>query len=115
MKIIRFLFVSIITIAITAALNIKISDKIPPLGAFFEPFGGFWQNAIDETKRIEPEIAIGQLNDQVVIQYDKNLIPHITAQNEADLYFARDLLPRGIDSGKWNCKRWLLPEGLVKY
>lgn len=92
MKIIRFLFVSIITIALTVALNIKVSDNIPPLGSFFEPFGGFWQNAIDDTKLIEKEITLNELTDNVKIHYDDNLIPHIIAQNEKDLFFAQGFI-----------------------
>ncbi len=89
MKVIRFLLASIITISVTVGLNVKLFDKIPPLGAFLEPFGGFWQNADNEISALESEIAINGLQLPVTIQYDQNLIPSIHAKNEADLYFAQ--------------------------
>ncbi len=70
------------------ALQTKIGI-LPPLGKFLNPATGFWQNA--ESKNILPDLDIkaGSLQDKITIRYDEQMIPHIFAQNDHDLYFAQ--------------------------
>lgn len=82
-----FILSLLITIALTWALNIKIGD-IPPLGKFFNPFSGFWQNAEDLSESRSRELKIEGLKDKVSIILDENLVPHIFAENDDDLNFA---------------------------
>lgn len=87
MKIAGFVLSLIITVALTVALSIKI-ESIPPLGYFLDPFHGFWQNAESEELLIEPSLPAG-VSQPVTVLYDSLLIPHIFAENEADLYRAQ--------------------------
>ncbi|MCC6460602.1 MAG: hypothetical protein IT260_09050, partial [Saprospiraceae bacterium] len=48
MRLIRFLFALALTVAWIWLLRVplQVGDKtLPPLGDFFNPFSGFWQNA----------------------------------------------------------------------
>ncbi len=63
------------------------TGSLPPLGTFFSPFEGFWQNA-DATDNAEPSAEdIKGLRSKARIVFDKRDVPHIFAQNEEDLYF----------------------------
>ncbi|MBW4890583.1 penicillin acylase family protein [Mucilaginibacter sp. HMF5004] len=83
---------AIVCIAITTvliwALQTKFGD-IPPLGKFLNPATGFWQNA--ESKNVAAKLTekLTGLNGDIIIRYDENMIPHIFAQNDHDLYFAQ--------------------------
>lgn len=88
MKIFRFVLFFILSVATGIALNTKIG-QIPPLGKFLSPFHGFWQNAENESIDHAPQIASENLTDSVAIYFDDLLVPHIYAQNEADLFYAQ--------------------------
>lgn len=89
MRKIAAVFFLLFTIAATWALNTKFGE-VPPLGKFFNPFSGFWQNAESaEVKSFEIELSDEQLKDEVRIYFDDNLVPHIFAKNDHDLYFAQ--------------------------
>ena len=61
--------------------------SLPPLGKFINPTSGFWQNERSETSG---EItALSGLSQKVRIHYDAQLIPHIFAENDLDLYRAQ--------------------------
>jgi len=91
MKFFKFLISIGLTLASIYFLSIRLhvgQSTLPPLGKFLNPFQGFWQNAkpgsIDEPE----EFSIPGLSEKVTIKYDTNLIPHIFAQNNQDLYTA---------------------------
>ena len=86
MKYIKLLISFILTIGIFYALNTKLG-AIPPLGKFLNPGSGIWQNETDES--VSGEVAITGLTEKVTVHYDEQLIPHIFAQNEHDLYKAQ--------------------------
>lgn len=90
MKFFRFLISFTITIILTILLSLKIA-QVPPLGEFLDPFHGFWQNAEGEKyfKDIPANLSLSGLTDEVQVKYDENLIPHIFAENETDLYFTQ--------------------------
>ena len=79
----------LLTIGIFFALNTKFGS-IPPLGKFLNPYSGVWQNETDES--IIGEISIPGLREKVTVHYDAQLIPHVFAQNETDLYRAQGYL-----------------------
>ena len=79
----------ILTIAIFYALNTKFGS-IPPIGKFLNPYTGVWQNETDEA--ISGTISIPELKDKVTVHYDAQLIPHVFAQNDLDLYRAQGYL-----------------------
>ncbi len=86
MKLLRFILVFLITVAITVALNFKIGD-VPPLGKFLDPYNGFWQNIEHEYQ--DQRLHIPGLQQEVRVHYDQYLIPHIIAENDHDLYLAQ--------------------------
>lgn len=89
MKYFKLLLSFVLTIGIFFVLNTKLGS-IPPLGKFLNPTSGIWQNETDET--ITGEIAIPGLKDKVTVHYDAQMIPHVFAQNEHDLYKAQGYL-----------------------
>ncbi len=60
---------------------------LPPLGAFFSPFTGFWQNA---EPVVEPPLLVipsGHLRDSAQVVFDDRRVPHIFARNLEDAVF----------------------------
>ena len=86
MKIAKLLMALLLVIAVFYCFNTKLGS-IPPIGKFLSPSNGVWQNETDEI--ISGEIDIPGLKDEVTIHYDENLIPHIFATNDKDLYKAQ--------------------------
>ncbi|MFC2123942.1 penicillin acylase family protein [Bacteroidota bacterium] len=91
MKILRFFFWTALSILSVVYLNKRTGD-IPPAGKFLDPFHGFWQNAETPDPNINSLLNLPQLNDTVKVEYEKNLIPHIFAGNEYDLYFSQGFI-----------------------
>ena len=77
-----------LALALIFAGNTRIGD-IPPLGKFFSPFTGFWQNAEARQQEAELVLELDHLQQPVSIRYDTNRVPHIFAANDHDLYFAQ--------------------------
>ncbi len=88
MKTFRFVFFLSLTVAAGVALNTKI-DQVPPLGKFLSPFHGFWLNAENQPLSAPDLLSTPSLKDSVNVYFDEQLIPHIFAQNEPDLYFTQ--------------------------
>ena len=86
MKYIKLTVSFVLTIAVFYALNTKLGVA-PPIGKFLDPAGGIWQN--DKNAIIDGNINIQDLSAPVTIHYDEQLIPHIFAQNDLDLYKAQ--------------------------
>ena len=89
MKYFKLILSFVLTVAIFYALNTKFGS-IPPIGKFLNPYSGVWQNETDEA--ISGDITIPELQDKVTVHYDAQLIPHVFAQNELDLYRAQGYL-----------------------
>jgi penicillin amidase len=91
MKFTKAFFSIAITIILIWALETKFGP-IPPLGAFLNPSTGFWQNA--ESKHILPSesLKLNGLQGKVIVRYDKNMVPHIFAENDHDLYYAQGFI-----------------------
>ena len=86
MKYFKLILSFVLTIGIFFALNTKFGS-IPPIGKFLNPYSGVWQNETDEST--SGEIEIPGLSDKVTIHYDAELIPHVFAKNDMDLYRAQ--------------------------
>lgn len=83
-------FISLlVSIAVFVLLSIPLGPA-PALGLFFNPNTGFWANA-EATDASSENMVINHaaLSDSVHVYFDKLGIPHIFAQNDADLYFAQ--------------------------
>ena len=89
MKYAKLLLSLLGTLGIFFLLNTKIG-ALPPLGKFLSPASGIWQNETDES--ISGEVMIPGLQEEVVVHYDAQLIPHVFAQNDHDLYKAQGYL-----------------------
>lgn len=86
MKYYKLILSFALTISVFFTLNTKFGT-IPPIGKFLNPYTGVWQNETDES--ISGNITIEELKDKVTVHYDAELIPHVFAQNEIDLYRAQ--------------------------
>lgn len=87
MKAAGFVLSLIVTVALALVFSVKIGS-VPPLGYFFDPFHGFWQNAHSQVVYIEPTLE-GKTAEPVTVLYDSMLVPHIFAQSDADLYWSQ--------------------------
>ncbi len=86
MKYLKFIISLLLTVAVFYGLNNKFGS-IPPIGKFLNPYTGIWQNETNET--IDGRIVLNGLKEEVIIHYDAQLIPHLFAQNDIDLYRAQ--------------------------
>ena len=83
MKYFKFSLSLLLALGVFYALNTKLGS-VPPLGKFLSPSQGVWQN--EKTESTSDNFQIEGLLDKVTVYYDANLIPHIFAQNDMDLY-----------------------------
>jgi len=88
MKYLGFFIVLAITVALAIAVSMPLGP-IPPLAPLLDPNHGFWQNSYSEDEIAKEELELSNLTSAVTVVYDENLIPHIFAENEEDLYRAQ--------------------------
>ena len=88
MKVLRFLFFLAITITLVLILNNPFQGA-PALGKLLNPHQGFWQNSEAEAISTPNELAVPGLKEEVRIHFDEQLIPHIFAKNDEDLFYAQ--------------------------
>lgn len=86
MKYVKFIFSLVTTIAIFYGLNTKFGS-VPAIGKFLDPIHGIWQN--EQNESINGIIQIEGLLDTITVHYDEQLIPHVFAKNNLDLYKAQ--------------------------
>ncbi|MES2279673.1 MAG: penicillin acylase family protein [Bacteroidota bacterium] len=89
MKVTKALIAVLVTIILILGLEIKWSDTIPSIAVFLNPATGFWQNADSKHIIKERKLHLKGLQGKVTIKYDENMVPHIFAENEHDLYYAQ--------------------------
>lgn len=87
MKLAKTLITFFISFGLVVLFNYKLGD-IPPLGRFFDPFHGCWQNALANDIQ-DQRISITRLQNNISVVYDDQEIPHVFATNDYDLYFAQ--------------------------
>nr|WP_299345169.1 penicillin acylase family protein [Allomuricauda sp.] len=88
MRYLSLLIWSIITIALCYFLNNPIG-QLPAIGKIVSPSHGFWRLLEGEIPELPEEVINENLKDEVKVVWDENLIPHIYAQNDEDLYFVQ--------------------------
>ena len=59
------------------------------MGKFLDPFHGFWQNAESRDTAKEKELKLEGLKGTVEIRFDDQMIPHVFAENNHDVFFAQ--------------------------
>ena len=89
MNYLRLVLSLLLTGLVFYGLNSK-QGALPPPGKFLNPTTGIWQNEKDES--IAGEITLPGLSEKVSVHYDAQMIPHVFAQNEHDLYKAQGYL-----------------------
>lgn len=95
MRIILFIFFSILTAGLVIALNMQLpigGTKSPRLGYFLSPQQGFWQNAEDVNKDFNGEVKLTGLNDKADVYFDERLVPHVFANNDHDAFYIQGFL-----------------------
>lgn len=85
MKYIGFFISLMFSLLVAVGLSINLAG-LPPLASIFDPFRGFWQNMPSEDRNPVEELDLEGLMAPVEVKYDTNLVPHIFAENEADLF-----------------------------
>lgn len=83
----RFFFTALAAVVLIGILDSKIGN-LPPLGKFFSPCQGFWQNGLHE-RRAPQQFSSKAISGKVEIVWDDRAVPHIFADNDLDLYFAQ--------------------------
>jgi len=91
MKVFKAIFSIAITLLLIWALQTKFGD-VPPLGEFLNPSTGFWQNAESKNIISAEKLKLKGLQAAVSIRYDENMVPHIFAENDHDLYYVQGYL-----------------------
>jgi len=89
MKVIWTSVTLFLTIVLIVALEVKWSSQGPSVAVFLNPATGFWQNSDAKNIVKEKQLKLKGLQAKVVIKYDENMVPHIFAENDHDLYFAQ--------------------------
>lgn len=87
MRMIRFLLAALLTGLLIWLLKAPQSaggKSLPPLGAFFNPFSGFWRNAEPIKGFGFSDQKIDGLKGPCQVVYDDLMVPHIFAQNLED-------------------------------
>jgi len=89
MKYLKLLLSLVVAAAVFYGLDTKFGS-IPPVGKFLNPYTGFWQNESEES--VDGSLIIEGLAEEVIVHYDRHLIPHVFAKNDKDLYRAQGYL-----------------------
>lgn len=96
MRIVSFLVSLLTTVALVYFLSnsIKIDSKtsLPPIGSFFCPFTGFWQNAVSNVPNADTKLKLPNCKGNVKIKIDDRMVPHIFASNDWDLNYAQGFI-----------------------
>jgi penicillin amidase len=89
MRVLKLLGSLVVLTTLVITFNTRI-HRIPPVGKFFNPFYGFWQNARSASLDKLPKIInLPGLSAPVEVDFDEHLIPHIKASNDYDLYLVQ--------------------------
>jgi penicillin amidase len=88
MKYFGFLLSLIASLVLAIVLSLQLGP-VPPLAGILDPYQGLWQNLYSEEALAKEEISLNNLTSPVEVVYDLDLIPHIFAANEMDLYRAQ--------------------------
>lgn len=91
MQALKFSLSLVLTIALVLLLSWHhpLGTPLPPIGNFFSPFTGFWQNAEPTSAPKAQLLEFPNLKGEVRIVFDKRLVPHIFADSLTDLFFAQ--------------------------
>ncbi len=86
------------SLAVTCILIYLLSSnhpfgvQLPPVGRFFSPFSGFWQNAENKEVYSDQVLTLPGLESPVEVVFDERLVPHIFAKNPVDAAYVQGFL-----------------------
>jgi penicillin amidase len=91
MKVLYFFIAMIITLGFCFFLGMEkpLGQPLPPIGNFFSPFSGFWQNTGIRDEFTLQSAEFEALQGDVKVIFDNRLVPHIFAENEADAMYVQ--------------------------
>lgn len=78
--------------AVLVALLSRPIGELPALGKLLDPVTGCWANAESVSKNYNEKLNFEGLKTAVTVMFDDRLVPHITANNDYDLYFTQGYL-----------------------
>lgn len=91
MRVLTFLLALITTAVLVFFLGMEkpFGKPLPPIGNFFSPFTGFWQNAgFGDAFSLKGD-EFESLEGNARVFFDERLVPHIFADNETDAMFVQ--------------------------
>ena len=83
----KFILSLLLTFALGYLLIFPVGSLPFSLGDFFNPYRGFWQNAVSMEQLIHLPSRMAQLNQPVGVTYNERGVPAIFAENVEDAYF----------------------------
>ncbi len=103
MQLLKFIVSLALTIGLAVLLSRPLTIKtpvendtgktretiIPPLGHFFSPFSGFWQNAESASGFEDKEIDLPDFEGNARVIFDDRMVPHIFADNLKDAIYVQ--------------------------
>ncbi len=91
MQLIKFLSVLTVTIVLILLFDWHhpFGSPLPAIGRFFNPSGGFWQNAKPLDLPNARQLQIAGVTSEVQVFFDERLVPHIFAENVTDAAFVQ--------------------------
>jgi len=93
MRLIPFVISTVVTTAVVVALSRPLGNAAPmPLGSFFSPQHGFWQNAEPADQDFSEQLKLKGLKGKSSVYLDDRLVPHVFADNDEDVYFIQGYL-----------------------
>jgi len=90
-----FLIWLILTTGLCYVLNTPMG-RLPAIGKIVSPSHGFWRLLEGDLPALPKDVIHEQLKDEVTVVWDENLIPHIYAQNDEDLYFVQGYITASL-------------------
>ncbi len=91
MRFVKFLSALIVTtlLIVLFSWHHPFGSQLPPIGQFFSPFTGFWQNAERTALPTSSTITVPGLAGEVEVFFDDRLVPHIFASDVTSAMYAQ--------------------------
>ncbi len=85
-----FVIKIVLALSLLAFLFVPLTS-LAPLGDILNPYTGIWRPTHNDFENLPPEMKL-KLQKAVRVEFESTGIPHIFAQNDADLYFVQGYL-----------------------
>ncbi len=88
----KFILSFLLTAALLAVLIVPLPPATFSMGAFFNPFQGFWQNAVAEDQQPPSRLELPGISAPAEVVIDERDVPHIFADNLTDAVYVQGYL-----------------------